>query len=307
MKKRILTVSSANMDLVYRVKRFPKAGETVTAEADHLYLPGGKGANSAIAVARLGGSSVLCTAVGDDLNGRTLTALYGELGIDTSFIAQLRDHPTGLACVTVDGDGSNRIIVSPGANLHIPEKVIASALDTLPDALFMQLEISEDAVLFAANEAAKRHIPIFIDAGPARKDFPLSKLPPLTVFSPNESETETFTGIRPTDETSCIKAAKALARLVHANYYVIKLGGRGCFLTDLNCAITVPAFDNVVVDTTAAGDAFSAALTLEYLKSDNIIDAARFANAVGALVVGKLGAAPSIPTSSEVKDFLKAM
>ena len=306
MKKRILTVSSANIDLVSNVGTFPKAGQTVIERSGYTYLPGGKGANSAVAVARLGGDSVFCAALGNDSNGKALLALYNNEGIDTSFLSLLDDYPTGLAAVMVGDDGNNRIIVYPGANLHIPEKKITKALDSSPDALFMQLEIAPEAVVFAANEAAKRNIPVFIDAGPADRSFPLASLPMLEVFSPNESETEIFTGIKPTDEDSCEKAAKALSRLVRSHYYVIKLGGRGCYVTDLSCSVTVPTFPGKVVDTTAAGDSFTAALTLEFLRSGNIASAARYANAVGTLVVGKRGATPSIPTASEVNAFLKA-
>lgn len=306
MKKKILTVSSANIDLVSNISLFPKAGQTVIEKRGYTYLPGGKGANSAVAVARLGGESVFCAAMGNDSNGKALLALYNNEGIDTTHLSLLSDYPTGLAAVMVGDDGNNRIIVYPGANLHIPAEKITEALDTTPDALFMQLETAPETVVFAANEAAKRGIPVFIDAGPADREFPLASLPTLEVFSPNESETEIFTGIKPTDDASCEKAAKALARLVHSHYYVIKLGGRGCYITDLACSLTVPTFPGEVVDTTAAGDSFTAALTLEYLRTGNIATAARYANAVGTLVVGKNGAAPSIPTASEVSAFLKA-
>lgn len=305
MNKHILIVSSANMDFVLNTHLVPDAGRTVISNGDYKFVPGGKGANSALAVARLGGLSSFCTALGADANGDALLSFYNEEKIDTSDIARIADCSTGLGAVIVDANGDNRIIVFPGANQHIPDSCIVSALNKSTDALFMQLEISYDSIIFAANEASKRNIPIFIDAGPADPDFPLDALPRLTVFSPNESETEIFTGIKPTDEKSCVEAAYRLSHLVKSDYYVIKLGKRGCFITDMKDSATVPTYNGPVVDTTAAGDSFTAALTLEYLRCKDIIKAARYANAVGTLVVGRHGAAPSIPTSDEVNAFIE--
>ena len=302
--KKILIISSANMDFVMDTARVPVAGETIIEKGSYKYVPGGKGANSAIAVARLGGKSVFCTTLGIDANGNALYELYNKEGIDTSHIVFDGVHPTGLAAIMVEPNGSNRIIVYPGANLCIYPTQINTALDSAPDALFMQLETSTETIVHAANESAKRGVPVFIDAGPANKEFPLEDLPYLEVFSPNESETEIFTGIRPTDDESCRLAALELSKRVKAHYYVIKLGGRGCYITDLTEARTVPTFDGPVVDTTAAGDSFTAALTLEYLRSGDIFAAARFANAVGTIVVGKAGAAPSIPYAKDVDEFL---
>ncbi len=306
-KKHILVVSSANMDFVMDARVMPEIGQTIINDGTYKYVPGGKGANSAIAVARLGGECSFCTALGNDPNGDTLLALYNNEGIDTSNISRTNDHPTGLAAIMVDVSGNNRIIVYPGANRHIPNESIVSALDQKPDALFMQLETSYDSIVFAANEASKRDIPVFIDAGPADPSFPLESLPYLEVFSPNESETAIFTGIKPADDESCLAAARKLAERVKAHYYVIKLGGRGCFVTDLKECRAFPTFKGPVVDTTAAGDSFTAALTLEYLRCGYIFDAVRFANAVGTIVVGRAGASTSIPIADEVKKFFEEL
>ncbi len=306
-KKHILVISSANMDFVMDARVMPEAGETVINDGTYKYVPGGKGANSAIAVARLGGKCSFCTALGNDANGDALLSLYNNEGIDTSDISRTEDYPTGLAAIMVDASGNNRIIVYPGANRHIPSEGIVAALDKGPDALFMQLETSPESVVFAANEAAARGIPVFIDAGPADPDFPLESLPCLEVFSPNESETAIFTGIKPIDDESCLAAARKLAERVKSHYYVIKLGGRGCFVTDLRECRTIPTFAGPVVDTTAAGDSFTAALTLEYLRCGELFESVRFANAVGTIVVGRAGASTSIPTAHEVEQFLKEL
>ena len=303
---KILTVSSANMDFVMKMPSVPKAGETLISPDTFSYVPGGKGANSAVAFARLGGESIFCTRLGCDANGDALFAIYNKEGINTDFISRDPASATGLAAILVEGSGANRIIVYPGANMTIEDHCIEKAISLDPDALYMQLEISKESVVCAANEAARRGIPVFIDAGPADPDFPFSKLPRLEVFSPNESETEILTGIFPESEESCAEAAKKLAALVDSHYYVIKLGGRGCYVTDLESSFTAPGFSVSAIDTTAAGDSFTAALTLEYLRTGDIRAAARFANAVGAIVVGRAGALPSIPTKAEVEHFLQS-
>lgn len=303
--KKILIISSANMDFVMDTAVIPAAGQTIIEKGSYKYVPGGKGANSAVAVARLGGKSVFCATLGMDANGKILYDLYNKEGIDTDNIVWDGVYPTGLAAIMVDSDGNNRIIVYPGANRCIYPTQIDRALDGNPDAVFLQLETSVETIVHAANESAKRGIPVFIDAGPADKSFPLEELPYLEVFSPNESEAEIFTGIRPVDDESCRLAALELSKRVKAHYYVIKLGGRGCYITDLTEARTIPTFDGPVVDTTAAGDSFTAALTLEYLRCGDIFAAARFANAVGTIVVGKTGAAPSIPYAKDVDEFLE--
>ena len=297
---KILTVSSANMDFVMDTPKIPAGGESLICEGSYKYIPGGKGANSAVAVARLGGKSIFCTSVGRDANGDALLELYNKEDIDTRFIYRSNDCPTGLAAIMVEPNGQNRIIVYPGANRKITTEAIDFAIEEKPDALFMQLETSVETVLYAAKAADKAGIPIVIDAGPADPNFPLESLPEIEIFSPNESETEIFTGISPTDEASCLKAVEILSSKVKAKHYCIKLGDKGCFVN----GIIVPSFKTKAVDTTAAGDTFTAALTLEYLKDRDIIRAARFACAAASIVVSRPGASSSIPYRPEVEAIL---
>lgn len=305
MKPRILTVSSANMDLIMNVPRVPAAGETLPCDGSFRFSPGGKGGNAAAAVARLGGDSVFCTRLGNDRNGAELRSVYAREGIDSRFIVTDPTRPTGFAAIAVESSGQNRIMLYPGANTAVSADDIESAMLCRPDALLLQLEISSDAVIFAARFAAEREIPVFIDAGPATREFPLDRLPHLEVFSPNESETECFTGIAPTSPESCLRAVTALARMVDAHYYVLKLGSRGCYIYDGKYYMCLPAYDVKAVDTTAAGDAFSAALTLEYLRTGDIEHAGRYANLVGAMTVGRAGALPALPTAAEVEKFTR--
>ena len=309
---RVLIVSSANMDFVMGVESVPPAGATVIESRSYSYVPGGKGANSAIAFRRLGGDAVFCTRLGQDANGDALEALYRREGIDVSFITRDKETPTGLAAILVEGNGANRIIVYPGSNLTITEESIRAALsgDTKPDALFMQLEIAPEAIILAAKTAEENGIPVFMDAGPARKDFPLDRLPTLEVFSPNETETEVFTGVKPEDDASCLAAAKILTGMVKAKHYVLKLGARGAFVytpsasTESGTHIDTYHFVKPV-DTTAAGDAFTAGLTLEYLRTGDICRAIRYGNVVGTITISRAGASTSIPSEEEIAAFMK--
>jgi ribokinase len=239
-----------------------------------------------------------------DTNGDTLLDLYKKEGMDVSYIKRDKSVASGLAAILVEKTGQNRIIVFPGANSKIELDTVSEAIASKPDALYMQFEINYDAILHAASEASKMGVPIFIDAGPANKDFPLESLPEITVFSPNESETEAFTGIAPTDEIKCKEAAIKLLEKVKAKYIVIKLGGRGAYIFDGVNGITKAPYDMPVVDTTAAGDAFTAALTLEYLRSGDMLSACDFANAAGSITVSRPGASSSIPNEKEVAEFL---
>ncbi len=302
--KRILTVSSANMDFVMSVSKIPQGGETQLESGTYQFVPGGKGANSAVAVRRLGGESVFCCRLGKDANGSIMHNIYNKEGLDTRFIVVDPDAVTGLGAIMVEPNGQNRIILFPGANVRLTREDIDASFISRPDALLMQLEITEDAVMHAAWTANEKNIPIFLDAGPANRDFPLEDLPPLEIFSPNETETEIFTGINPSNPDNCLRAAMELQRHVVAKYYVIKLGGRGCYIYDGKYYHCLPAYGVNAVDTTAAGDAFTAALTLEYLRSGDIVRAGRYANVVGALAVSKKGALPSLPTEAMVNKFI---
>ena len=302
--KKILTVSSANMDFVMSVSGIPQGGETQLENGSYAFVPGGKGANSAVAVRRLGGDSVFCCRLGKDANGSILANIYKKEGLDTRFITVDTTAVTGLATIMVEPSGQNRIIIYPGANARMTNDDIEASFISRPDALLMQLEIPVDAVMHAAWTAQEKNIPIILDAGPANPDFPLEDLPPLEIFSPNETETEIFTGINPSNPTNCLRAAMELQRKVIAKYYVIKLGDRGCYIYDGKYYHCLPAYSMNAVDTTAAGDAFTAALTLEYLRSGDIVRAGTYANIVGALAVSKKGALPSLPTDAMVAKFI---
>lgn len=302
---RILLVGSANMDLSMNIYKMPERGETVLDDGGVAYTPGGKGANAAVALARLGGECVFCTKLGRDAHGQKLYNYYKECGINASYIKVDPDAPTGLAVVMKEADGSNRIIVYPGANRTLNNDNIIEAFNSRPDALYLGFEIPFNMALSAAKIASANNIPIFVDAAPASKDYPLESLPEMEIFSPNETETFEYTGIMPKGTDSCLQAAYALFQKVKAKYVVIKLGARGAFFFDGKHFDLVPAYrPDEVVDTTAAGDTFTAAMTLEYLRSGNIKESIKFGAAAAAIAVSRRGASASVPTVDEVKAFL---
>lgn len=304
---RILTVGSANMDMVLRMNRVPAAGETVLdPDGSLLHIPGGKGANCAVAVAKLGAESLFCARLGADTNGKNLYDTYVDYHVNTDYIKVDKTVNTGMAAIFVEANGANRIVVYPGANRTLVPQDAVEAIATKPDALCLQFETPFETTLECAKMAYARGIPVILDAAPADRSIPLSEFPMLEIFSPNESETELYTGIVPTGAESCMRAALALSRMVKAKYYVLKLGARGAFIFDGRLCHMVPSYQVPARDTTAAGDAFTAALAVAYSENgrSNILSAVKFANAVGALTVTRCGASRSIPTREETDRFL---
>ena len=303
MKKRILVVSSANLDFVQRMRRVPEAGETVIESSGYGYVPGGKGANSAVILARLGDDCVFCTRLGLDGNGNRLLSVYEKEGIDTRFIVRDKSAATGLASILVEEDGMSRIIVYPGANENLSPSDVEEAFTCYPDAVYLQFEIADEPILAAAKFAREKNIPLFIDAGPARADFPLESLGKVEIFSPNETETCQFTGIDPRDGEGYLRAAIKLSTMVDAKYIVIKTGSRGAYIYDGKYYHIVPSVPVSVADTTAAGDVFTAALTHFYMEGMDIERATHMANCAAAISVSRRGAYSSIPSLKEVLAF----
>ncbi len=306
MAKRILVAGSSNIDLLLNTPYIPAPGETMVSEGNYAFTPGGKGANTAVAVASLGESAVLCSRVGDDAYGDRLIALFKEKGVDTRFVKADRLEQTGLSVVMLEKSGANRVISFKGANRKICEADVENAFSCYPDAVISQLEINPEAIVNAARLAADDGIKFFLDAGPARANFPLEKLERVEVLSPNETETEILTGIRPNSLENCLRASIALCNRVDIGYVVLKLGSRGCYVYDGKYCDLISPFDVPVADKTAAGDVFTAALTVEYLRTNDILKAAKFANAAGALAVSRHGAIASVPTLEEVNALLNA-
>ena len=306
MAKKILVVGSSNMDLSMNMYKVPAAGETVIDDGGVAYNPGGKGLNAAVAFKRLGADCVFSTRLGADMHGQKIYTYLKEIGVNTSSVKADHTAPTGFAAVLKESDGQNRIIYYPGANIALTKDNILEAFSCQPDAVYINFEVSFDVALSAAKIAASRNIPIFVDAAPADKDYALDALPELCVFSPNETETYEYTGILPVGSEASLRAALALWKRVKCKYIVIKQGARGAFIYDGKHYSMIPSYrPDKVVDSTAAGDAFTAALTYEYLDSGDIVLAVKYATAAGAVTVSKPGAASSVPTESEILDFIR--
>lgn len=300
---KILVIGSINMDMVARIEHIPLPGETVLGQG-YSFAPGGKGANAAVAAARLGAQVAFAGCVGDDSYGATLRKTLTDEGVDDRLLRTAEEAPTGYAPILVQAGGQNSIIVFPGANRSIrPEDVPAMFAEPV-DAVMMQLEIPEEIVLLAAQEAEARGIPVILDAGPAC-NFPLEKMKGLAIVSPNETETTALTGLPVENEEEAHDAAVVLRERSHGADVVLKMGARGAYLLTKDFAGMVPAFPVTAVDTTAAGDTFTAAMTVAYLRGEPLPEAVRYGCAAGALATTRLGAQPSLPMEEEVEAFLR--
>ena len=300
---KLLVVGSINMDLVMDIEKSPIAGETILGQ-NYSYIPGGKGANQAVAAARLGADVTFCGRVGNDSNGDMLVENLKAESINTRYILKDNDSATGLASIQVEASGQNRIIVFPGANYNITIEDVDKALEEHFDAVIMQLEIPINIVYYTFEKARAKGIPVILDPAPAVKNLDLARLNGLYVISPNESEASLLTGIEVDSEANAVKAASMLAGATKAKYVVIKLGDKGALLYEDGCHSPISGYKVQAIDSTAAGDSFTAAMTVRLLENDNLEKAIQYANAVGALCVSKKGAQPSLPTSKEVSEFL---
>ncbi len=291
-------VGSINMDIILSAEKIPDVGENVLGTA-YGYSHGGKGANQATALARLGAKVKMIGKVAADDNGKALIDNLQKNEIDTTGVAT-DGSATGLAAILIDGRGRNRIIVYEGANAEIEPK---TAIDSIGDVdlLLVQFETNEEAVVSTVNYAVQKGITVVVDCGPA-KSFSLEKMPGVAILSPNESETKALTGIMPVDEDSILEASKLLYQRSKARYIVLKLGERGCSVWDGEKLTLLPAYKSNVVDTTAAGDCFTAAMALEYVRSGDIEAACDLGNRAGSIAVSRFGAESSMPTLIELKN-----
>jgi ribokinase len=301
---RIVVVGSSNTDMVVVARRLPSPGETVTG-GQFVMAPGGKGANQAVAAARLGAQVTFVAKVGTDVFGDQAVEGYRREGIDAALILRDPAHHTGVALILVDERGENLISVASGANHALSPGDVEQAAERIraADALMLQLEIPLEAVERATELAAEAGVPVILDPAPA-PDAPLGEalLRRVTYLTPNESEAQRLTGVEVSDEASARAAASRLHEQGVA-HVIVTMGGRGALVSEPGGAVMVPPYRIEARDTTAAGDAFNGGLAVALGRGMSLSEAVPWASMVGALSATRLGAQPSLPTADEVLRF----
>jgi ribokinase len=298
----IVVVGSTNTDMVIKASHLPQPGETILG-GTFFMSAGGKGANQAVAAARLGGKVSFIAKTGYDIFGKQAIDLFEKEGIDISFIARDHYQPSGVALITVDDKGENCIVVAPGANASLMPQDIDEAKEKFETASFvlMQLETPIETVEHVANISSAKKIKFLLNPAPATKlnDDLLKK---ITIITPNQKETEMLTGINVSDESSAKKAARYLQNK-GIETVIITMGAAGAFVLHENNTQMIPGHKVKVVDTTAAGDVFNGALVVALSEGMNMNEAVAFACKAAAISVTRLGAQASAPERHEVEDF----
>lgn len=305
MSPRILVLGSSNTDMIIKLDRIPRPGETILG-GEFATAPGGKGANQAVGAARAGGQVMFVARVGRDIFGEQAVAGFVRDGIAVDYVFRDPAAPSGVALIFVAEDGENSIAVASGANAKLSPADVKKARPAFTDAsvLLMQLETPLTTVQAAAELAAQRGLRVILNPAPARP-LPDELLRLVSILTPNETEAELLTGIAVKNDSSAVQAAgKLLARGVQT--VILTLGARGAFIATKESSQLVPSFKVKPVDTTAAGDIFNGALAVALAEDKSLPDAVRFANAAAALSVTMLGAQPSAPARKQIELFLKA-
>jgi len=305
MKKKIVVVGSSNTDMIIKVSRIPKPGETIIG-GEFSTAAGGKGANQAVSAVRAGGEVVFITRVGEDMLGEQAVSGFIKDGINVENVIRDKRTPSGVALIFVDSEGENSIAVASGANANISPKDIEKASDVIAEAsiILMQLEIPLVTVRTVVEIAASRGVPVILNPAPAQ---PLEDdlLREIFILTPNESEAELLTGIKVENEKGAAKATDILLGK-GISIVLITLGPRGVYVVGSDYRGIVPAFSVKAVDSTAAGDVFNGVLAVSLAENKSLIDAVLFSNAAAALSVTKLGAQTSAPYRVDIESFLKS-
>jgi ribokinase len=300
----IVVIGSINMDLVVQVPHRPLPGETVLG-SDAQIIPGGKGANQAVAAARLGGDVTLIGCVGKDAFGSQLLATLVAEGVDTTYTSVVEDVSSGIAMISVDETGQNSIIVAPGANYKLTPELVAAAWKDLPtpDAVVAQLEVPLESIIETARLAKASGVPFILNPAPGRA-LPETLFRNVDVLVPNEIEAALLTGTQVGTLEQARIAANALKKM-GPEAIVVTLGQNGALLWDGEHMQHIAAHRVQVADTTAAGDAFVGALSVCLAENIPLSAAVRMANGAGALAVTRWGAQPAMPTRRELDRFLE--
>jgi ribokinase len=301
--RRVVVLGGLNMDLVVEAPRLPVAGETVLGGAFRT-ASGGKGANQAVAAARVGARVMMIGCVGDDAYGGQLRGALRKDSVDVRHVRRVA-APTGVALIVVQPGGENLIAVAPGANACLSGADIAAAQSSLAkaNAVVSQLEVPLETVEAGAAAARAAGVPFVLNAAPAQV-LPADLLRQVEVLIANETELAVLFGQHVADGDEAAAAQALLGHVTGA--VVVTLGARGALVVERRGATAVPAFRVQAVDATAAGDAFVGGLAARYAGPESLVEAARFGAAAGALACTRAGAQPSLPTLAEVEELRSA-
>lgn len=295
----ILVVGSSNTDMVVNAARLPLPGETIMG-GRFFMNPGGKGANQAVAAARLGACVTFVCKVGNDIFGQQAIDTFRNEGIDTSSVLTDAELPSGVALITVDAHAENCIVVASGSNANLLPADLSGVEKSVEqsDVVLLQLEIPMETVEYIAGLAKGKGKRLILNPAPAQT-LSSSLLKNLYLITPNETEAGLITGIKVVDDTSACLAAKELCRM-GVQHVIITRGSKGALVySDLQMEY-VPAVRTIAVDTTAAGDVFNGALAVALGEGKVLLEAVRFANRAAAISVTRPGAQNSIPFRNEL-------
>ena len=290
--KKIIVIGSSNVDMVVRTSHLPAPGETILG-GEFFMNQGGKGANQAVAIKRLGGNLIFMAKLGNDVLGRQSVGYFKKEGIDTRYIALDEDSASGVALISVDDHAENSIVVASGANMLLNEQDVDKMLEEMceGDILLMQLEIPLQTVEYAARKAFGKGVKVVLNPAPARS-LPKELFRHLYMVTPNRIEAEMLTGIKIANDADVEKVAEEICAMGVKNV-IITLGSKGCLIRE-------DAFKVEPVDTTAAGDTFNGALCVGLSEGMDLKQAAVMASKASSIAVTRMGAQSSIPYREEL-------
>ncbi len=296
---KITVIGSSNTDMVIKSSSLPAPGETIIG-GKFLMNPGGKGANQAVAAARLEGNVTFIAKTGNDIFGKQAIQLFEKEGINTKYIATDRDNPSGVALIMVDNKGENCISVALGSNGALNSHDIDKAIEQIKSSelVLMQLEIPISTVEYVAGIANDAGVKVVLNPAPAQ-ELSSELLKSLYLLTPNESEAEILSGIKVKDEASAGKAANII-KSKGVKHVIITMGASGSFVSSDTNELMMPAPTVHAVDSTAAGDTFSGALVVALAEKKSIFEAVKFANRAASISVTKMGAQTSIPYRKDI-------
>lgn len=305
LKPRILTVGEVCTELILKSHSLPRPGETIKGESFY-YLPGGRGLRSSVALARLGADAVLCARLGDDSYGTDLAEYLASESVDTRFLAKERSENTALSVCLQERMAPACRLLYPGAADRLTDTDVEEAFICYPDAVILHGDLTPQAYDRAGKTAREQKLPLFLVSLPAPDRYPLSRFGSCEILSVNEDEVQLATGIRPADQESCMKACMALTQQIKANYVVLRLGERGGFLFDGLYYHFFSSYDVPQPNGVTSDEAFSAALVLEYLRSEGDIKrACEFATVVSAIYLTRGGGLRAYPSMEDVRRFIR--